>query len=76
MAVFGILSGDLISNAIVAESLEDAINLVGEKIVELPVGPGEPGIGWKYLDGVFIEPSIEQTETGLITEQIVVENNI
>lgn len=50
MANYAVMNGNLITNVIVAESLEDAEQLTGAKCIELSTEPGSPGPGWTLQD--------------------------
>ena len=59
MPKYGLINGTRIAEAIIADSLEDAIQITQGQCVELP---DHVGIWWQYEDGnfTFPEPVIEE----------------
>jgi len=61
MATFAVISGDQISNIIVADNKDEAEQALGVTLIEYtPENPA--GIGWTYQDGQFIPPPVIETE--------------
>jgi hypothetical protein len=51
MPKYGVINGTEITEAIIADTLEDAIQATGEQCVELPE---HVGVWWRYENGNFI----------------------
>jgi len=64
MANFAILSGSQVTNIIVAKDLKTAESVTKEKCVEY-TEENPAGIGWNYIDGVFVAPVIAETTDGI-----------
>ena len=57
MKYFAVTNGSVITNTIIADSLEIAEELTGVPCFEFT--PENPvGIGWRLIDGVWTEPVI------------------
>ena len=59
MAKYGVINGITIVDAIIADSLEDAIQVTKQQCVELP---DHVGVWWQYENSnfTFPEPVIEE----------------
>jgi len=57
MKYFAVTNGSVITNTIIADSLEIAEELTGTVCFEF-TPENSVGIGWKLIDGVWTEPVI------------------
>ena len=58
MALFAVINNDSVSNVIVCDTKELAETLTGKTCIEYAEDSGV-AIGWKYIDGAFVEPPVE-----------------
>lgn len=63
MRNFAVINGDMVSNIIVADTLEIAELVTGSKCVEY-TEENPAGIGWSYIDGAFVAPQAEEVTNG------------
>jgi hypothetical protein len=61
MKTFAIIENNKVSNVVVAETLEDAQFVFGDKCVEY-TAENPAGIGWDYNGATFEQPVEEATE--------------
>jgi hypothetical protein len=65
MANFAVINGGVINNIIVAEDISVAQEAFPQTqhIIEVPTGPGSPGLNWGYdlETGIFTEPQTFKT---------------
>lgn len=55
--VFALIENEIIINTIVAtSSFADFISKQYEAVIDITQYSPRPGIGWKYIDGIFISP--------------------
>lgn len=59
MPHFAKLSDNVITYVIVADTIEDAEQLIGTPIVEVPVEVTAPGAGWSWDGHQFSPPAAE-----------------
>jgi hypothetical protein len=64
MANFAVLSGSTVVNVIVASNKKNAELATKSECVEYK-DENPAGIGWSYIDGVFIPPVIPETTDGI-----------
>lgn len=59
MANFAIISGNTVTNVIVADTKEIALAVTNA--TDAIETTGQPWIGWTLVDGVWIDPTAEET---------------
>ena len=64
MANFAVISGATVANVIVAKTKKDAELVTNAECVEY-TEENPAGIGWSYIDGVFVAPVIPETTDGI-----------
>jgi hypothetical protein len=64
MKNFAVLSGSTVINVIVATTQKNAELATNSECVEY-TDENPAGIGWTYIDGVFVAPVIEETTDGI-----------
>lgn len=62
MPNYAIVKNDEIINVIVAENEAIAEQVTGLDCFEVQIEPGQPAIGWKLVDGVWIDPNAPKEE--------------
>ena len=60
MINFAVITGNQVTNVIVAKTKEDAELVTNAECVEY-TDSNPAGIGWTYADGVFTAPVVEET---------------
>jgi hypothetical protein len=60
MTNFAVITGNQVTNVIVAKTKEDAELVTNAECVEY-TDENPAGIGWTYADGVFTAPVVEET---------------
>lgn len=65
MATFAVMTGNMVSNVIVADDKHDAEQALNVTLIEYtPENPA--GIGWTYEDGKFSPPSQEPDDASVL----------